>query len=440
MNLDYSLYTDKERIRASYEYIEHNPQLYDLEKAQNAHDLEQLANYILYGKDESKLTNAVQQKRILPPQTKHSTYNRKPVESLDELVESPLFEQSAARPYDEKNTYLHPRPAIKRPKYAADGTIEEPNDAIIPGMVELWSEIDELDHLLDIYKGDALPANAREELAQQWDSIEAYKIKHWLIDLRKHQYHLKESFRPTIPSAFTFTRPGTIDWESNSGHWEQAATSPDLSLLKICAGDEKLSNPNYTYYKYIETNLPAALWRQSNYTGKWEYFVLLREHYIDFTNPRHIYCLLEHYDELKKSSYDDINGQMKHILIAFEEIGQRTELSPVHEFILDSKVIKWTNRRIRDELQVKYGVNYNENYISTIYKHNICNALAATAALMEREFENRNNPLMWKHCSVCHRKLLLDPYNFVRKSDTRDGYSSRCKLCDKKVRKQKTNK
>lgn len=442
MNLDYSLYTDKQRTFATYEYLEAHPGLQKqaadkvlTDESSASKQLETLANYILYGKDESKLTNAVQQKSILPPQSRYRTFARKSAESLDGLMEQPTFDENALREYQEKNTYLHPKPQIHRPLYNPDGTVADLRDGVIPGMMELWESIDKYEHLMRIYERKEEPTTDAEKRVLEWNGVTAYKVKHWLIDLRKHQYFLKESYFPIVPSAFTFTHAGAIDWEADSGHWD--AGVPNEEKLEVYAGDGNCEDPNYDYYKDSENTSKSTLWRKNKYNGQWEYFVLLRKHTIDFTNPLHVYQLLEHYDELKKSSYEDLNGQMKYILMAFEEIGQRTELTPIQETILDCKVIKWTNERIKQELQEKFGVNYNVNYISTIYTHNICERLAETAALMEREFAARNTPAMWKSCSCCKRKLLRDPQNFVRKTDTRDGFSARCKKCDKEVREKK---
>ena len=65
--IDYSLYTDKERVEKVNELLADPLPL-------NEFELEGLANYILYGKDESKLTNSVQQKRIMRPNPKFGSF------------------------------------------------------------------------------------------------------------------------------------------------------------------------------------------------------------------------------------------------------------------------------------------------------------------------------------------------------------------------------
>ena len=44
---------------------------------------------------------------------------------------------------------------------------------------------------------------------------------------------------------------------------------------------------------------------------------------------------------------------------------------------------------------------------------------------------------MWKKCTCCGRLLLIDPQNFVKKDGAVDGFSARCKRCDKELRDKK---
>jgi len=72
-----------------------------------------MADYILFGKDPEKLTNAVQRKEIDKPQTQFSTFARKTPESLEALLENPNFSETQVKDPKEKNTYLHPKPTIE---------------------------------------------------------------------------------------------------------------------------------------------------------------------------------------------------------------------------------------------------------------------------------------------------------------------------------------
>ena len=38
---------------------------------------------------------------------------------------------------------------------------------------------------------------------------------------------------------------------------------------------------------------------------------------------------------------------------------------------------------------------------------------------------------------MCGKELLLSKYNFIKKSRSKDGYSNRCKICEKEERRRK---
>lgn len=541
-NLNYKLYTDVERASAAASIIEQNEAelIVALDSAhrkagiqgsgnstltstsplrRNAPSayiqLEKLADYILYGKNSQKLTNLVQQKRILKPQTIHSSYNKKTAESLEALQESPDFptREASLRPYEEKNSYTNPRPQIRRP--STDGT--DCGDSLIPGMVELWDSIDRIERQIKIYQGKAAPQTAEEQsILTEWDDLKAYRKKHLVIDLRKHQYYLKNSYCPPIPAHHSFPRTTPINWFSNAGYWTEATgvrfeedykrhstshvapariveftESVDTDMKKKSAVSSRtlqLPMPTHTYtggtYYDCTNKLPSyyailptanggdhisspfsSLWHFLSTSGgeniredKWycyltyegvkfriqknycfarlEYWRELREHRLDLTNAEHIYQLFEHYSNLKESSYEDTDGQMKYILMALDDLQDDSELTLIQQHILDRKVLKYTNERIKDELKDIYGISYNVNYISTLYK-NTCKQIAETAAIQQLEFDNRANPSMWKVCSCCGKRLLRNPYYFVRKNENRDGLSARCKKCDKRIRDKK---
>lgn len=340
-------------------------------------------------------------------------------------MENPLFDEGQVHDYAEKNTYTKPKNLIAREKIAKDGTILDCGDSNIPGMRELWESIDKLARKLSIYQGKEKPQNEEEELVLQWDGLTAYKVRHWLISLRQEQYALRDMFAPYITPCHTFAQTGAINWFSDSGYWRQTN--------KEIAGDGNCEEDAYYYYKSTKD----GRYRISKKDGTIEEWHIVRNHTLDFTNPEHIYQLFEHYDALKKSSWDDLNGQMKHILMTLEDLSDKAELTDIQKHIIDRKVLKYTNERIKQELSDMFGVDYNMNYISTIYKKMICGKIANTAKLQLKEYKNKDNPYAWKKCSCCGRLLLIDSQNFVRKDGTVDGFSCRCKKCDKAIRDKK---
>ena len=344
-------------------------------------------------------------------------------------MENPLFDESALHEYNERNTYTKPKNTIARPKYDKNGVLVDAGDSVIPGMPELWDCIDRMARKLDIYNGkiEPNPDSPEDMAAKEWDSLTAYKMRHWLISLRQQQYYLRESYYAPIPPHHSFAQNGTIDWFSDGGYWVEVGGE------EFPAGDGNCEEDRW--YRYKTT--PKGRYRAEKLSGKVEKWHIVREHTIDLTNPEHIYQLFEHYDALKKSSWDDLNGQMKYILMALDDLQDKAGFTDIQWHIIDRKVLKYTNERIKKELQDIFGVNYNVNYISTMYKKTICGKIANAAKLQIKEHQNKDNPYMWKKCTCCGRLLLIDPQNFVKKDGAVDGFSARCKKCDKELRDKK---
>lgn len=465
MNLDYTIYSDKDRTKYITDYLvchseDYAPNQKTGYTATQQRELQQMADYILFGKDPEKLTNAVQRKEIAKPATKYSTYARKEPESLEELMETPGFGQLEANlnPANQKNIYLHPKPTINH-NYIAGST---PNavcpyaakcplgrncaqttedktyacDTWIPGMIDLWDSIATHQHWIAVANKKELPQNDAEKKMQHWTPLELYRQKHWLTELRKQQYQLKQGYKKTITGGITLTTPGTIDWNSDSGYWEENCPPPQGEVLQ--ADPKHPSTEEYDYYLGEDKKTRYRKGREGipYIADQWDRFKVIREHTLDFTNSEHIYYIINLYRALLVSSYDDLNGQMKWILMTFDEIVDRTILSDVQCEILNYRILNWTNDRIAAAIEQEFGHIYNPNYISFIFKTHICTKIAKTAALMEREFAAKDNPDAWKKCTCCGELLLIDDFNFVHKYVTKDGYAARCKRCDSLIRKQ----
>jgi hypothetical protein len=113
------------------------------------------------------------------------------------------------------------------------------------------------------------------------------------------------------------------------------------------------------------------------------------------------------------------------------------ELSEVQREILDFKIKGIQNQQIAAVVNSKYDKSYTVNYISTIYRQKIIPAIIEAVQYHLRVCENLFFPEEFKECNTCGRLLLRDSYNFVRKSRSKDGFTNRCKRCDKADRERK---
>ena len=117
----------------------------------------------------------------------------------------------------QKRTYTVPKQTIARPRYSKSGELIDPGDSDIPGMTELWDSIDRLERTIATYKGQLAPT---EDTPQLNSDYRLYQLKHWLIDLRRHQYYLKDSYKPALHFlALDRPRAQYIDWSQDCAYW-----------------------------------------------------------------------------------------------------------------------------------------------------------------------------------------------------------------------------
>ena len=444
--------------------------------------LETLANYIMYGKSLDN-TNAIERKEISRPASRYSTFARKPDASLDELTESPTFAEQDTKPIA-RNTYLNPKRKIIRPVYALDLLTndiacinESVNDARIDGMAALWHSIDYLEGLAgkqviapEPYTKNTYLVNGRRvhkinhpvreidgkltivsptiATPAKLTPLMAYRLKHWIIDQKRHQYYLKESNSPTaFASHFSVTPASPVEWEEDSGYW---LTHSEALRLNKQVDSAKWRWRGTTRFEYEEAQVGERLIIDpldglDDVPGApvgscWvrEYWHLVCEHTLDFTNPLHVYALLENFRDLKVAYYDKPQSQVWCIIDSFSEIVNRTDLHESRDIILYYKVHKWTNERIARELE-EFGYSYATNYISTIYKQEICNKVARQAAVMHEEWLARGVPTAWRKCTRCAKKKLMNSDNFTSKPKNYLGLSYQCKVCDRERREERKN-
>ena len=131
-NLDFNLVTSSERR----DFIKSK----DLSKL-TPKEIELCSNYILYGKDEDKDLTSIVDRKEVQIKTKFQSYSKTEPVSLDALLESPTFNESLLR--QTSTVYKKVKPKIDREKLKD-----------VPGMQELWKEIDRIQRVIDIRKGD----------------------------------------------------------------------------------------------------------------------------------------------------------------------------------------------------------------------------------------------------------------------------------------------
>ena len=223
LHLDFQLETATERREFLNEYLKRTE--FQL-KPLSEEELEMCGNYLLWGKDEDG-KNSVQ-KKIVEIKTKKGTWDKKEDESLDALLEQPTFNEAQTF-----NTTGAPT-KITREVFSRSKALKEAPPQLIPIFKDLFYQIDKLDLTLNYYDlaHNKRKNPPREELLQQFtpeeqlqlqeeaSSLNQYKylkMRHLLVELRRQQFTLKDSYsstiqRHTVPS--TQFLPTNISFEN----------------------------------------------------------------------------------------------------------------------------------------------------------------------------------------------------------------------------------
>ena len=280
-----------------------------------------MADYILFGKDE-KFLNARDRKEILQPKRRYDSWSTKDEKntSLDALMEdpntAPEIEQKTSDTADKGPRYKVYKPEIKRPKYDDKGNLIDPGDSDVPGMVELWERIDTLQERYDMYRGKIPPNDYVRN--HPLSAYQLYKFGHMLIDIRRHQYYLKDSYKPTL-KFFNVPPPGRVEFDFNcdTGLW--------LKPEEWCARKRKP--------KLFDLPQPALEDAPEDENGNlyWK----ISDNKIDYENPDHILALLDNYVSLLKHSYDKPDSNTRMLCFDMELLIENADLTDVEQFLLE---------------------------------------------------------------------------------------------------------
>lgn len=328
-------------------------------------ELDKVANYLLYAED-------VDAEVELKEGSKHKV-------SYEELIETALGEGQIQK-QKEMSIYKTPKPRINR---------EE--DADIPFMKDLWEAIDviteQYQYCKDVLDGKT-DMNPERALIPTYQT--KYFLREWMIDLRREQFLLKDSFRPPVGSGLALT--GYSEMKDDYG---------------MCIGPHILC--------------PGSMM-------------------VDFGNWQHIYNMLKYYSGMKAKLIDNPYHPWWCMYDFLDELLEKVNWSPEHQHILLRKIDKVPNEQIAEELLEINGKSYSVNYISTIWKQHISKQVVKYAYLWWNEKQYKPDGTMrtmfkWKYCPVCGEQLFLDELNFSMKAD--GTWKDMCKMCTYKEKLEK---
>jgi len=427
LKLDFTIPDIYGRKRFVEDYLEENfPEGKLTEK-----ELETIANYMLYGKDIDG-ENVVDRGEI-EIETRYSTWSKKPVESLDGLLESPTFSENQIQGPNQPH-YRTPKVVFSR---------EE--NSHITELHDLWKQIDALELVLNFYdlahnkrkkdpRKDLLDRFTPEQIEnakQKAASLKLYsyyKMRHLLVELRREQYTIRDSYVTEITPKTPYRAPVFLN---DHIPFEDTVPVLPLGLFNDTPMAQRIFSKvtNDSFNEDSVKQISSFYYEQKSHTGA--------ATLLDFTNLEHIYNLFLYCFELEEDSLDDPETTTPFVLKTLNFYVEMAELDEVQIQILNLKKRRVKNQDIADSINKQFNKTYTSNYISTIFRQKICMRVAEAAQYHALLIENLAFPENFKNCNTCGVLLLRDTHNFVRKARASDGYSNRCKKCDKAERQSK---
>ena len=445
LQLDFKLVTTDERAAFLNEYLQ-QPQF--VKKPPTEDELETMGNYLLWGKDPITGLNA-KQAGLVDIETKHGTWDKNSnIESLEGLMESPAFNEAGLLSLDATAPTK-----IKREIFSRKEALEKCPSYLTETFYNLFRQIDELDLTINYYE---LAHNRRknpprdellrkfsdeekaslEEKATHWNQYKYLKMRHELVELRREQYTLRDSYQQTIlgqDCAGPYCAPEVCDLDVgieilplgmkyNSG-------VPGCIFRKW----EQLIPQNYNEKEL--TKISEYYWKKKKYAPG------TQQKYIDFREVEHVYEMFQLFFELDNAATcAEIESNLPALMETLYFYINQAELSEIQREILDMKLKKVKNTDIAIEINKKWKKTYTPNYISTIFRQRIIPKINEAAAYHEKLVSNIFFEEEFKTCTGCGKTLLRDADNFTRKSRSKDGFTSRCKHCEKEARQGRNTK
>ena len=397
-----------------------------------------MADYLLWGKDE-KGKNGKQ--NGLDLRTKHGTWDDSPINSLDQLMEQPTFNESSLSPLGTTRFYT------KKEVFSREDALANASPDIAQIFTALFSEIDRLELMIQQYelnhgkrtkpiRAELLRRFSEEDLCTlrervtHWNQPRYLKKRHQLVEMRREQYTLRDTYRKVMYTQDddAYTEPPLIDFDAGI----------NVLPLGLLHKNNRVSSAIFLPWpELIPANVPNDLLPNISklYWEKKQFAPSASQQWFDFRELEHVYQLLNWQVELAEVALEaEMDSNLQSLLDTLQFYVECADLSDIQKEILDMKLHKKKNSDIAWDINHKYNKTYTTNYISTIFRQRIIPKINESARYHEKVISNIFFPEEFKECTCCGVTMLRDPENFTRKSRASDGLSSRCKRCEKKKR------
>lgn len=342
--LDYTLESPAERLALVEQIIEENPEI-------SSNYLEVLADYLILcmEKQEKKERKVLTENRLATVNKRETSFEG--LVSQLENGEDGIYNLIS----DNKNVLFQPKISITQ------------------------KDLEYMPHLAQLRES----INTWDKALKSTSGRDAFIMKKALIDMRKDQYTIKQSYqRPMIPAKLT------------------------RSTVSFIPLDDK---------SYLDENNEIVI------QG------------ISLMDSRTVSAILCNYSRLKEDSYDRFEGDTWYLIQAFEEVCDKAlENYPLYMRLVEYKIDGMQNIDIQTNLQKEFGIKHSPEYISSLWRNKIPKLIAEEA---QREFlfhEYKRKKLSFKKCTKCGQLKPTHNSFFSINNASKDGWYSICKVCRSK--------
>ena len=344
MKLDYTLQSPEERKQLVEKILEETPE-------PSPQYLEILADYLslCMEKQEKKEKKLLTENRLTTIGRRETSFEG--LASQFENGEDGLYNLVT----EDKNILFHPKDTITEHDIETIPFLKQMREAI-----ELW-----------------------ESKLKKASGRDAYIIKRAIIDLRKDQYLIKESYlKPVRPQIITRTK----------------------SYIPLDG--------------YVEINENGEC----------------VPHGISFLDPKVCSVILCNYSKLKQDSYGNFYSDTYFLMESFDKL---CDLAlggyPIYEKIVEYKIDGLTNQQIQEKIIDEFDTKYSLEYISALWRKKIPALLASAAEDQYLDYYYLNEEKgKYKKCSKCGQVKLAHNKYFSKNKTSKDGFYSICKQCRNK--------
>jgi hypothetical protein len=212
---------------------------------------------------------------------------------------------------------------------------------------------------------------------------EAFIIKSTIIELRKDQYILKDSYRqPVVPKNLTRSKH-YIELDSDFSFDDNGYVVPEG--VSLC-------------------------------------------------NPKVVSAILCNYTLLKQDSWGEFEKDLWYLMKEFDEVLEDALKDyPLYDRICEYKVEGLQNLDIQEKLFEEFGIKHSVEYISSLWRNKIPKIIASEAEdkLLNWYFSTEMKG-KYKRCSRCGEVKLAHNKYFSKNKTSKDGFYSICKICRNK--------